>query len=73
MTMQNYDTHYLNPMPTKRQLNVLDTLDELAMLNHEQQQLYAMEEEDMTDEQIKRCNQLHAEIRALHRVLDGEE
>jgi len=28
---------------------VLDTLDELAVLNHEQQRLYAMEEEDMTD------------------------
>lgn len=72
MTMQNYDTHYLNPMPTKHQLKVLDTLDELAMLNHEQKQLYAIEEEDMTDEQIKRYNELHLEIRALHRVLDGE-
>lgn len=70
--MQNYDTHYLNPTPTKRQLKVLDTLDELAMLNHEQKQLYAMEEEDMTDEQIRRYNTLHDEIRALHRVLDGE-
>ena len=70
--MQNYDTHYLNPMPTKRQLKVLDACDRLDSMKARQRELLAVDEDDMTDEEVREFNRLHHDIRDIYTTLDGQ-
>lgn len=70
--MQNYDTHYLNPMPTKRQLKVLDACGRLDSMKARQRELLAVDEDDMTDEEVREFNRLHHDIRDIYTTLDGQ-
>lgn len=57
-------------MTRKTSPRVLELFERLQIAQHEQRVLYAMEEEDMTDEQIKEYNKLHVEIREIYEAIE---